>query len=502
MENNQFRGFKIIEELGSGAFSKTVLAEQNGKHAVIKIIEMPNTATIKERSADYVKSDEFGDAMRTAGTQLNRLLKTLVAMPQTTGLLRYYDYTLSLDSDKGIYTLAILMQHDTPLNALLATGEVPVGAILRMGSHLCEGLDAMQKKYVVHGNIKESNIFYNQKTGFMLGDFYVNDILSTSLVPDRGFKSYGYRFLAPEAYADDEYSFKTDIFSLGMMLYKIFNNNRLPFDDAPHTPLRKVKGSWDEAKVLPSPALDIADITKMLAKATAYNPEDRFSSYLQFKAVLDRLLATLPKEVLYTKLSTGPRPAVPVHVEEPDAAVSQTATEAAADSHDEDAAPIKKRFKRVAVQTDEVVAPPSDEQPLRTADLAARSTDDEVSGTDDNDAQNPLIPHSMEEEDQPPRADGRPVRPLVRHYEPMSGSAAAPSGPIHPVSAEEEAAAKRKRRTRIPNDSFNYFDYNSEEYIDQNPGKHNRRIVTITAIVLGLCVIAVAAGFLVKYMAG
>lgn len=493
MDTNQFRGFDIIEELGSGAFSKTVLAEQNGKRAVIKTIEMPNQATLDERTPEYVKSEEFAEAMRTAGTQLNRLLKTLVGMPQTTGLMRYYDYTLSLDSDRGIYTLAILMEYDTPLHALLETGEVPVGAVLRMASQLCEGLDAMHKKYIVHGNIKESNIFYNPRNGFMLGDFFINDILSTSLVPDRNFKSYGYRFLAPEAYEDGEYSYRTDIFSLGMMLYKIFNNNRLPFDDAPNTSLRKVKNSWDEAKVLPPPAFDIPEITKVLAKACAYNADDRYSTYLQFKVVIDRLLSTLPKDVLYTKLGSVQQEIA----EEPEQAkgyIAQQEETALIENEmgGEETPPIVRKLRRVPVQPAE---------PEETSEPDARPADYEtqtVEDTQEAEEENPLIPPSIREDAESGQVYDRPVRQLVRHYEPSANALASPP----PTTADIESAERRKRRTRIPNDSFNYFDYNSEDYSDPEPGKARRRVLIFAIVAIILSGLAIGAGFLVKLLAG
>lgn len=497
MENNQFRGFDIIEDLGSGAFSQTVLAEQNGKRAVIKTIEMPNPATLDERTPDYVKSGEFAEAMRTAGTQLKRLLKTMVAMPKTAGILPYYDYTLSLDSDRGIYTLAILMQYDTPLHALLETGEVPVGAVLRMASQLCQGLDAMHKKYIVHGNIKESNIFYNPRTGFALGDFYLNDILSTSLVPDRSFKSYGYRFLAPEAYEDGEYSYRTDIFSLGMMLYKIFNNNRLPFDDAPNTSLRKVKSRWDEEQVLPPPALDIPEITKVIAKATAYHPDERYSTYLQMKVIIDRLLATLPKDVLYTKLTTA-APSAPVLEQETPPSGGDLSAQQVNAVPDNEAPPIVRRLKRVTPQPEAVEDQSQPE--MRPADYEARDLHAAPSQPEEEQLPvNPLIPPSMREEEVQEPVPDRPVRPLMRHYEPAANSLATPpaAAPI-----EGDAAARKKRRTKIPNDNFNYFDYNSEDYSDPKPGHLRRRIFIIAFVAIVLSALAIGAGFLVKYLAG
>ncbi len=563
MENNQFRGFDIISELGSGAFSKTMLAEQDGKHAVIKIIELPNEATIEKYSAKYTKSAEFTEAMRNTGTELHQLLKALTALPQSTGILRHYDYTLSLDSDKGIYTLAVLTQYETPLHAVLASGEVPVGAILRMGSQLCEGLETMLKKFVVHGNIKESNIFYNSKTGFSLGDFYINDILSTTLVPDRQFKSYGYRFLAPEAYTGEEYSFKTDIFSLGMMMYKIFNHNRLPYDDAPHTTLKKIKSSWDLARTLPLPAMNIPEITKVLAKATAYNKDERYASFMQLKNSLDRLLATLPKEILYTKIpapgfdaqqetateqtekaeatlspaeaafhptgvsqsaeAAAPKAAVSVaeapaeqstmrarsHVRKVPAAERPPEGKAPAEQATAAGAEAKPAGQQaIATEPAEAAKPKAPRTPTteESDDAAAQPAEQAEDEKDEppitprkpaDEARHPnrLIPSSTEEEEDD--ADRQNVRPL-KHYEPPAGVTDADSIVPPPISLE--ATAKRKRRIRIPNEDFNYFDFNSEEFTDTSPRRKNTKLFIIALVVLGLSILAVTGGFIFKFL--
>lgn len=595
MENNQFRGFDVISELGSGAFSKTMLADQDGKRAVIKIIELPNEATINEYAPVFTKSPQFTEAMRNTGTELHKLLKTLTAMPQTTGILKYYDYTLSLDSARGIYTLGILMQYDTPLYTVLAGGDVPVGAILRMGSQLCEGLETMLKKFVVHGNIKESNIFYNQKTGFALGDFYINDILSTSLLPDKQFKSYGYRFLAPEAYTGGEYSFKTDIFSLGMMLYKIFNHNHLPYDDAPNTPLKKIKATWDSAKSLPLPALNIPEITRVLAKATAYNIEERYVSFMQFKNALDRLLATLPKEVLYTKIpapamtaaSTAPSPtasnlspaeaafhptapavtATPsrakpvtadvtsINTAEPAAVanpVQSAAVAAPVQAADEPVMRARSHVRRIPAAEQPIPKKEPEVQPTIEAELPEsqpivkkvytpsavekteaiidftapaekaahtepmlfdKAKDDAKSSVFEEDKPNELpitpkrggdrvhkhnpllIPAAEDTADE--AAAHQNVRPL-RHYEQPAGITEADSKTPPPITMEP--APKKKRRTRIPNEDFNYFDFNSEEFTDTSPKRRNKRFIIFAAVVLGVAILAITAGFISKFL--
>ncbi len=112
--------------------------------------------------------------------------------------------------------------------------------------------------------------------------------------------------------------------------------------------------------------------------------------------------------------------------------------------------------------------------------------------------ENPLIPPSIREDAEADPIRDRPVRPLVRHYEPSPGVPAYEP----PPATDSDIIEKRKRRIKVPNDNFNYFDYNSEEYTDPAPGKARRRVFLIALVAIILAALAISAGFLVKYLAG
>lgn len=564
MENKQIMGFDVKSELGTGAFSTTMLAEKEGKKVVIKVIEFPNEATLEEYPPEYIKGPEFTAAIKTMGTDINRLLKSLTMLHDTTGVLKCYDYKLSFNKKTDTYNLSILEQYATPLPLLLKSKGIPVGAALKMGSQLCEGLELMYNKLIFHGNIKESNVFYNSEDGsFVLSDYNINDILSLTLLPNKGFTSYGYRFLAPEAYDDEEYSFKTDIFCLGIMIYKILNKGRLPFDTTGRTSMKKIKEKLDAEKILPPPAIDIPEITKVLRKATAYNKDERFPSFYAFKAALDRLIATVDNELLYTKIElkksaeaksdskpvqdkTEAKAKKPAKTSDEkakgllaqlDADIIDTADEAPVTSAKADAPAFEKSadtqakpLKREKAKSKKTAV--KEERSVKAAPATADDLDDDIPSVeeamggafDDDDYElppivtvadapskptvkakdenyvNPLIPPDDYNPDEADDASKHKKVRQLEHYVPKTGVTKEDALASAYVTLDEnDNPILPKKRIKSSPDTFNYFDYNSEETSETSKGGFNKRTIIITAIILGASIVTVAAGFLVKF---
>jgi len=294
---NSFLGFKMKYKFGQGAFSTVYLGEQGGKMAGIKVIEIPNPTTSRNMTPEMLLGKEFQLSLRETSSQLNNILKTLVSMKDKKGVLRYYDYNISLDQATGVYKLAILTEYLDSFPVHAQKNDLTVRRILKMATDLCEGLEAMLQKGIAHGNIKENNIFYDPIKGFKLGDYFLNDILINTLRPRETYSDYGYRFLAPEAYSAEEYSYKTDIFSLAMLIYKLLNNGMLPYADESASK-KVIREQFIESKTLPLSDNVPMPVYDVLKKATAFNLSDRYGSFAQMRDEMKEAVRNLDFEVL------------------------------------------------------------------------------------------------------------------------------------------------------------------------------------------------------------
>ena len=92
---------------------------------------------------------------------------------------------------------------------------------------MCNALELCEKRGIIHRDIKPDNIFINDNGDYKLGDFGVARQLekSSTFMSRRGNQAY----MAPEVYKGEWYGEKADIYSLGLVLYRLLNNSRIPF---------------------------------------------------------------------------------------------------------------------------------------------------------------------------------------------------------------------------------------------------------------------------------
>lgn len=287
-------GFNLLYKLGQGAFSTSYLAEQSGKMVAIKVIEIPNPTTSRDMTHDMLLSKEFQSSLRQTCSNLNELLKCMVKIDDQKGILKYHDYKITLDKNTGVYKLSILVEYLDSFNTYVRKNNLTVRKVLKMFMDLCDGLQAMHNMGFCHGNIKETNIFYDNIKGFKLGDFFFNDLLINTLKPRESYANYGCRFLAPEAYDIGQYSYKTDMFTLAMLVYKILNNSLLPFEyEGEITSQKEIREKFLANRTLPPSSLIPSSIYDILRRATSNNPNDRYESYLTIKDDIKNAIKTI-----------------------------------------------------------------------------------------------------------------------------------------------------------------------------------------------------------------
>ena len=159
---------------------------------------------------------------------------------------------------------------------------------------ICAGaLELCQRYNIIHRDIKPENIFVSDTGDFKLGDF---GIARTVEKTTSGLSKKGtYTYMAPEVYKGEAYGSTVDIYSLGIVLYRLLNGNRTPFLPAAPAPIthadrenalaRRFSGS-----PLPAPSHAEGRLAEIVQKACAYDPRERYSSPMQMRQELESIL--------------------------------------------------------------------------------------------------------------------------------------------------------------------------------------------------------------------
>ncbi|MEI9972356.1 MAG: serine/threonine-protein kinase [Ignavibacteriota bacterium] len=143
---------------------------------------------------------------------------------------------------------------------LLRIGRLPSDKALETARKLCAGLAAAHERGVIHRDLKPQNIMMNKRGEVVIMDFGLAAI-ANQLSGDE-VRNGTPAYMAPEQLRGSEVTAKSDIYSLGLVLYEIFTG-RKPFDAKSVQQLLEMQ----ESTHLPSMTTTAADIDPMVEKA-------------------------------------------------------------------------------------------------------------------------------------------------------------------------------------------------------------------------------------------
>ncbi len=159
---------------------------------------------------------------------------------------------------------------------VLARGALPLARGLRLGAELAEGLGAMHEAGILHRDVKCGNVMIDESDHARLMDFGVSRILGDAAHPTRTGQNMGTpEYMSPEQANGTKVDARSDLYSMGVVLYEVFVG-RTPFQaDTPAAVLLK---HLQEPPLLPASSglpPRLADLIRaLLEKDPAHRPAD------------------------------------------------------------------------------------------------------------------------------------------------------------------------------------------------------------------------------------
>ncbi len=159
--------------------------------------------------------------------------------------------------------------------------------VIKLGMDICSALEEYAQRGIVHGGVKPSNIFVSPEGDFVLGDENVASLYEDSYPSINGV----YVYMAPETLKEGTRDTRSDIYSLGIIMYKLLNNNRAPFrksddyEDAKMALDMRMSG-----KRLSAPINADALLSEIILKACEYEPDKRYPTALHMYERLNNLV--------------------------------------------------------------------------------------------------------------------------------------------------------------------------------------------------------------------
>ena len=315
-EINTWPGWKCVRQIGAGSFGKVYEIERvdNGevRKSALKVMSFPMSPS--DVSLGYKEgwySDEEG-ATTFFGSQIDTFSKEYELMNtigRSDNIVSFQDYMVVPHEGWIGADILIRMELLTTFTQHRNTHPLTEKDIVKLGLDISKALEVCQniKPPILHRDIKLDNIMVDAAGNYKLGDFGVARFLegTKSAHTVAGTENY----MAPEVIMGRSYTVTADIYSLGIVLYRLLNNNRNPFlpFDGPLTYIMQdeAKAKRLEGETPPPPQFGNERLKQIVLKCIAYKPEDRFQSAEELRKSLERLIEGKADNSLKKKNKAG-----------------------------------------------------------------------------------------------------------------------------------------------------------------------------------------------------
>lgn len=275
-----FHSFYLGDIIGEGS-SGTVyeIKDNNGNHYALKVILVTledDTNTIHLNEQDSIAKKQYLDEMTH---EILAEVRVMQKLEDTSGIVPYQEYDVIEVEDLFANFILIKMDLLKPLNKLLRMkeSEFSLKEVAVLGVELLTALSECRKYNIIHRDIKPSNIFVTKDNHYLLGDFGSARLLEkTMMASHKGTLCY----MAPEIAAGQSFNSTIDIYSLGLMMYQLLNNRKLPFlnDTFKFSEIEEAVEKRLSGALLPYPKNADKKLGEIILKMCAYSPKERYSS--------------------------------------------------------------------------------------------------------------------------------------------------------------------------------------------------------------------------------
>lgn len=249
----------------------------------LKTVKFPSSdkdLSLAIASGKYNNVDEYLDILQQS---VNKNMGIMRSLSGHKNIVSLHDFIII--REPSCFYVLMLVELLSPLSDYLSFENVSKSDAVKLAKDICNAMEAFREKSIIHHNINPENIYVDNMGNYKLGDFGLFDYSSSM--------SEGSLYIAPELYHKNYLrDTSSDIYSLGILLYKLLNNNRFPFlppypapvslSDREQSFSRCMRG-----EAFPAPANADFKLTNIISKATAFRADDRYFSPLAMLSQLD-----------------------------------------------------------------------------------------------------------------------------------------------------------------------------------------------------------------------
>jgi len=265
--------YQIIEELGKGGMGKVYKAQDTDlkEKVAIKLLR-PEIARDKKTIERFRNELKFARKIRHKN------------------VCQMYD----LNKEKGLHYITMEYVDGKDLKSMIRMmGQLSSGKTIFIAKQVCEGLVEAHRLGVIHRDLKPQNIMVDENGNARIMDFGIARSLKTKGITAAGVMIGTPEYMSPEQVEGKEVDQRSDIYSLGVILYEMVTG-RVPFEgDTPFT--IGVKHKSEEPKDPKELNTQLPeDLNLVILRCLEKDKEKRYQSAGEVRAELTRIEKGIP----------------------------------------------------------------------------------------------------------------------------------------------------------------------------------------------------------------
>ena len=310
-------GFSLGQAISdhSGVECYPAMRDDSEKRYIVKKISLPASQVQVEAlllTGVYRDAEAVGAYYRELAQGVCEEVRILEKLSGQRGFVPYQGCQVE-QMEEGIgYEVHLLSRYRKTLDRFTRRNPMTHLGAVNLGIDLCAALAVSREAGWLYVDLKPENIYLFGDQEYRIGDlgFVAMDSLAYASLPDR----YRSIYTAPEV-ADAYASLNAtmDTYALGLVLYQIYNEGKLPF--APEERQVWLDQLADGGSVAPPSCAD-PEMAEIICKACAYAPEDRWQTPAQMGHALISYMQRNGADDIPIAPPPQPEPEEPETVEE------------------------------------------------------------------------------------------------------------------------------------------------------------------------------------------
>ena len=288
-----WKDWKIVRRLGGGGFGTVYEIERDffGEEelAAMKVIRIPKEES--DLDDDYnsgMTEEEVREKYTYIQNYFSKEYQLMLEFKGHSNIVNCHDFSVVPNPDGPGCALYIRMELLKPLKEVLKTETFSEARIVQLGIDICRALEICERRDVIHRDIKPDNIMMSDFGNFKLGDFGIARTMEKTMSASMAGTDW---YMAPEVAKKMKYGKSVDTYSLGLVLYWLLNDGRLPFvPEKDRISTKDMQAAYRlrmQGKEIPEPKRGSRQLKAVVLKALSFEREKRYRSG---KEMLEALL--------------------------------------------------------------------------------------------------------------------------------------------------------------------------------------------------------------------